>query len=255
MAFPGRRRPLFGIVLWKASEQRPVVDREVAPEVLELGNVSEQVRPDDLDALMQRIRADVEARKAKADAQAIGTNDVQVLPPPIDAGRLQYTAAELLTFYDVVFLRAAHLAVLGREPRGEDAARLLQQLRLGQISRVDVIDALRATDEANARGARISGLGQERFADGIRRSLLGRKLAAFLRISRNIPRLASYMKQVISRVDTTERKVLQLEAQLNEALAARDAAQAQLLDRIEALSRRVAELEGRPGATGHAGER
>ncbi|MGV6871070.1 hypothetical protein ACUSIJ_00030 [Pseudochelatococcus sp. B33] len=217
--------------------------------------MSEQVQPDDLDTLMQRIRADVEARKVKADAQAIGTNGLQILPPPIDSGRLQYTAAELLAFYDVVFLRAAHLAVLGREPRGEGAAKLLQQLRLGQISRVDVIDALRASDEAHVRGARISGLGRERFTDGIRRSLLGRKLAALLRISRNIPRLASYMKQVIARVDTTERKVLQLEAQLNEALAAREAAEAQLLERIETLSRRVVELEGRPDAAGHAGER
>lgn len=219
------------------------------------GDVSEQVQPDDLDALMQRIRADVEARKAKADAQVLGGDEVQVVPAPVDATRLQYTAAELLAFYDVVFLRAAHLAVLGREPRGESAAGLLQQLRLGQISRVGIIDALRATDEAQARGARISGLGRERFADGIRRSLLGRKLAALARILRNIPRLASYMRQVISRVDATERTVLQLERRLGDALAEREALEAQLLGRIETLSRQISELEGRIDAKGHVGER
>lgn len=217
--------------------------------------MSEHVQPDDLDALMQRIRADVEARKAKADAQAIGVSGVQVLPPPVDPGRLQYTASELLTHYDVVFLRAAHLAVLGREPQGETATRLLQQLRLGQISRVDVIDALRATDEAQGRGARISGLGQERFTETIRRSMLGQKLAALLRIARNIPRLASYMRQVISRTEITERKMQQLEAQLNETLVARETVEAQLLERIDSLSRRVIELEERLGATGDAGDR
>lgn len=215
--------------------------------------MSEQVQPDDLDALMQRIRADVETRKAKAGAQAIGTSEMHVLPPPVNVARLQYTAAELLAFYDVVFLRAAHLAVLGREPQGDGAAKLLQQLRLGEVSRLDIIETLRASDEAQARGARISGLGQERFLDRIRRSSLGRKLAAVLRIARNVPRLASYMKQVISRVDTSERKVVQLEGKLNEALAGREAVEAQLLERIDILSRRVAELEGRLDAIGHVG--
>lgn len=218
--------------------------------------MSEQVQPDDLDVLMQRIRADVEARKAQADAQAVAAGTAaQVLPPPVDAARLQYTAAELLSFYDAVFLRAAHLAVLGREPRGEDAAGLLQRLRLGEVSRVDIIDTLRATDEANARGARISGLGQERFAEGIRRSALGRKLAALVRISRNIPRLASYMKQVIARVDGTERKVLHLEGRLSEALAAREAAEARLAERVESLTRRIGELEGRLDANRDVSER
>lgn len=219
-------------------------------EVLEWGNVSEQAQPDDLDVLMRRIRADVEARKAKADAQVIGATSAQALPPPVDSARLQFTAAELLGFYDVTFLRAAHLAVLGREPQGESAAKLLQQLRLGQVSRLDIVDALRATDEAHARGARVTGLERERFLEGIRRSLLGRKIAALARISRNIPRLASYMKQVITRVDATERKVAHLEGQLAEALSARETLEAS----TQALSRRIEALEARLDAAGLAGK-
>lgn len=218
--------------------------------------MNEQVQPDDLDALMQRIRANVEARKASAEAQVIAPDNAPAVAAPIDAGRQHYAAAEILAFYDVAFLRAAHLAVLGREPDGEVASRLLQQLRLGDITRIDVIDTLRASDEAGVRGVRISGLGRERFVDNIRRSAITRKLAALVRISRNIPRLASYMRQVISRVDLTERKVQQLEGQLKEALAARAASEAQLLQRIEALSSRIAAIEGRSSPGGEkAGDR
>lgn len=220
--------------------------------------MSELGQPDELDVLMQRVRADVEARKVRAAAtetQAVAGNaGAPALPPPVDAGRLRYSAAELLAFYDVVFLRAAHIAVLGREPEGDAPARLLQQLRLGEIGRVEVIDVLRASDEAQARGASITGLTRERFSDGVRRSIAGRKLAALLRISRNIPRLASYMRQVISRVDTTERKMAQLEARLNEAQAAREAAEGQLRAQVEALSRRVLDLEGHSDAAGNAGQ-
>ncbi|MBB3809651.1 hypothetical protein [Pseudochelatococcus contaminans] len=212
--------------------------------------MNEQVQPDDLDALMQRIRANVEARKASTEAQVIVPDNVSAVAAPIDAGRQHYAAVEILAFYDVAFLRAAHLAILGREPDGEVASRLLQQLRLGDITRIDVIDTLRASDEAGVRGVRISGLGRARFADNIRRSAITRKLAALVRISRNIPRLASYMRQVISRVDLAERKVQQLEGQLKEALAARAAAEARMLERIETLSGRVANIEERSQAAG-----
>ncbi|MGI6245330.1 MAG: hypothetical protein ACOYJQ_06145 [Pseudochelatococcus sp.] len=216
--------------------------------------MSEQVPLDDLDALMQRVRADVEARKARANAEIAAVNGADVIPPPVDAARLDYTATELLAHYDVVFMRAAHLAVLGREPAGEDAARFLQRLRLGEMSRIEVIDALAATDEAQARGARISGLARERFVERVRRSLLGRKLAALARIMRNIPRLASYMRQVVARVDAAERKVQQLERRLEETIEARKASEAQLGQRIQALTQQIGALEARAGG-GQDGER
>ncbi|MFC0219011.1 hypothetical protein ACFFJ7_11465 [Pseudochelatococcus lubricantis] len=205
--------------------------------------MSELVRLDDLDALMQRVRADVEARKARADARIVGGNGAEVAPPPLDPAQLRYTATEILAHYDVVFMRAAYLSLLGREPAGEDAARFLQQLRLGQISRIDLIDALAATDEAQARGARISGLRRERFLDRIRRSRLGRKIVALASLARSIPRLASEVRRLAARVDTAERKAQQLERRLEEEHKAKTESEVQFSRQIEVLTQKISELE------------
>ncbi|MFT0891450.1 hypothetical protein [Pseudochelatococcus sp. G4_1912] len=207
--------------------------------------MGEMVRLNDLDILMQKVRADVEARKARVDAEAYALNDAEELPPPIDVNRMRYTAAELLANYDVVFLRSAYLAILGQEPDGDNAAQYLQDLRLGQLSRIDVLDCLLATDEARARGVRVSGLRRERFIERARRSVFGRKLGVLVRIAGNIPRLASYMRQVIARVDTAESKLQKLERHLIEAQAERQTCEALINQHLQAMTLQISELQER----------
>lgn len=201
--------------------------------------MTELVHLDDLDVLMQKVRANIEARKSRIDTQDFVSAGKNNVPPPVDVKRTHYSAAELLASYDSVFMRTVYLAITGHEPCGKEAAQLLQELRLGKISRIDVIDILLTGHDARERGVVITGLRRQRFYDRMRRSIVLGKMTALARIARNIPRLASYMRQVISRVDGAERKVNQLELQLIQANQERQALEVFMQQQVQVLSARI----------------
>lgn len=212
--------------------------------------MSDVLQTHDLDTLMRRVRADVQARKSTVDAESgaggegAAAKGASAMAIPLDRNRTSYRAGELLAFHDVVFLRAAFIAVLGREPDRE-ANDLLRRLRLGEIGKTEALATLLATEEAHSRNVRIRGLWWHQLVGGAKSSAIGRKSASLARITRNIPRLASYIRQVVERVDVAERKVGYLQQRLDEEIASRQQEQGELSFQVRELADRLAGLEKR----------
>jgi hypothetical protein len=112
--------------------------------------VSDTSDDPDLDGLMERICGELAQRRlgdggGMPDAPAAVS--APLLPPAsswadqtvVDPTRRRYSARELLRLPDAAFLRAAYLAVLGREPDQAGWSVTLPRLRRPESSRVEVL--------------------------------------------------------------------------------------------------------------------
>jgi hypothetical protein len=206
--------------------------------------------PPDLDVLMERLRAEVAARRKQALAPPAEEPDDTEAAEAIDPARRRYHVREFLYLPDAAFVRAAARAVLGRDPTATEQADLLDRLRLGQAERLEIVAILRQQPEGQARGAGIGGLQARLFVMRVRRSASLAALRSMVRLLRNTPRLAGYMRQVVARVDQAERKADSATQRAAEATQALIAAEARL-DAAEAALRQItARLEAAEQALG-----
>ena len=165
----------------------------------------------DLDGLMERIRGELIQRRAGDGEGLPGAAPFLVseplLPPAsswadqttIDPTRRRYSARELLRLQDAAFLRAAYLAVLGREPDQAGWSVTLTRLRRSESSRVEVLHSLVTSVEGRARGVAISGLAVRLFGERIAR-LPGLRTvvaaASALRLLRQLPLLRARQEEL-----------------------------------------------------------
>jgi hypothetical protein len=148
----------------------------------------------DLDALMTRVRAEVEARKQQAAADA-----------SIVAAPRKYDADGLLALPAAAFIRESYSTIFGRAPDEQEFATLRDRLLTGNVTRSGVLKELLDTDEAKARNARIDGLFGSVARDNFRRSAPGRWLAQIGHALRTIYLLPKRIGQFLKRVDAIER--------------------------------------------------
>jgi hypothetical protein len=156
----------------------------------------------DLDVLMARVRAEVEARKAQAliDAhQSAGGETASA-----DSAR-RYRAGVLLALPNAEFIKESYLATLGREPQEDELTELRDRLLTGQISRFRALKDLLDTEEARQRHSKIAGLRLSEILDAIRRSAPARWLARVGQTIRTIYLLPRRIPQFLKRVDVIER--------------------------------------------------
>ena len=160
----------------------------------------------DLDEMMARIRAEVadRARQAEEAGPANGSDLSSAVP---DTAGFALTAHELLALPVAEFVRASHLALLGREPQPDEFVGLRDRLLVGKVGRMRVLREFRSSGEGRARRLRVKGLMREFVWDRIYWSppakfgrLVGRIAADTWRLPRNI-------RQFIARVETLERRV------------------------------------------------
>jgi len=197
--------------------------------------------PPDLNQLMERLRAEVAARRGRALSEPEeDALDESVAAEAIDPTRRRYHVRDFLYLPNAACIRGAFRAVLGRDPTAEELAGMLDRLRLGQAERLELVAELHAMPEAVARGARIAGLRARLLVVRLRTNRTAGTARAAMRLLRNTPRLAGYMRQVVARVDEAERKANDAKQRAAEATSALLAAEARL-DAAEAVLRRLAD--------------
>jgi hypothetical protein len=147
----------------------------------------------ELDALMQRIRAEL-AEQQRAAAE--GLLDRDVLPA---------SWADFATLPEDAFVEAAYRVALDRSPSTEEATRFGWALR-GGASRATHLAELLASPEARARGAKVPGVARRAAMDRLRRAILEsgahERLRPVLRVARGLRRLARSAPR-LARLDET----------------------------------------------------
>lgn len=174
----------------------------------------------DLDALMERVRAEVNARRDRTSAGTASAQQNAAANPDAPV----YNIDALIALPDAEFVRAAYRAIFAREASEDEFTGSRDRLLTGDIDRTRLLGELLKSDEARARGARIEGLGRHEFGDAIRHSALARWATNVAHTLRTIYLLPRRIRQFLKRVDGIERTAGET------ALAAN-----QLLSRVRAL--------------------
>jgi hypothetical protein len=167
----------------------------------------------DLDALMERLRAEVEQRRSQASAGGAG-------------GGQRYDAQALLDLPDAEFVATARRFILGREAGADEVGRDLDRLLLGRVSRTAFLQELMSSAEGRARGVPLEGLARAIRRERMRDGVVSRWLLNAAQVFRTIYLLPRRIRQFQKRVDLLERRAadvaLRIEA-LERSLQAREA--------------------------------
>ncbi|HEX3431010.1 MAG TPA: methyltransferase domain-containing protein [Rhizomicrobium sp.] len=176
----------------------------------------------DLDALMEKIRAEVAERKQLAGATAPSE------PAPIattDFAARKWNARELLALPATDFARATHLAFFGREPSPDEFVRLRDRLLVEGVGRMRILREFHRSAEARTQRLPIEGLTQQFVWDRFYWSPPA-KFARFIsRGARNLWLLRRHIREFIDRVEILERRSAEMTA------AVRNLQSAQMHDR------------------------
>ena len=163
---------------------------------------------------------------------------------PDEDARDGLTLKDLLRPYDVDFIRAAYLHLLGRPPEAAELDQWLSQVRGGSQSKMDVLVAIRYSLEGRGRGTHVPGLAMRRaFRTPLRLPVIGYAL-------RCVWQLVT-LSELARRVNTIENNFMghaKVEAQhLDRSIERLEAAIESGQARIDTIETRV---EGDAAATG-----
>ncbi|MCL1634638.1 methyltransferase domain-containing protein [Luteimonas sp. SX5] len=183
-----------------------------------------------VDEIMRRVRAEIVQRGGIAFPDEAGTageaGDPLWWRPAADRlpEKREYALADLLAFSDADFVVTAYRVVLFRSPDEEGFRHFLSQLRLGNLSKVEVLGALRWSAEGRARGVHIDGLLAPYVMRQWRRKrvigpLIG-WLHAFARLGSLPDRLAGAESAQARELQQLGRQLNHMGAQLDKRLAA-----------------------------------
>lgn len=160
-----------------------------------------------LDELMERVRAEVTRRRAaqatEHDGEETGKGPADRLPRWFPAsGNLPakpaYSLDELLQFADEEFVATAYRVLLRRPPDSAGMAHYLEALRNGHLSKVEILGAIRFSEEGRKTDVHVDGLLIPYKLHELRRiPILGRLLAFSLAL-KNLPRLSRYLQTMES---------------------------------------------------------
>lgn len=70
----------------------------------------------------------------------------------------RYHIGDLLRYHDRVFVDSAYRAILKRPADATESARDLKRLRSGEFNKIDLLAALRYSNEGKAKGVEVDGL-------------------------------------------------------------------------------------------------
>jgi O-antigen chain-terminating methyltransferase len=175
----------------------------------------------DLDVLMRRIRAQVEARRGVHAAAAcepanvasehalrlerVRENAPAFVPKP------RYDLADFLAYYDEEFLQRVYRGVLRRNPDSTGCASFLQALRANALSRIEVLGRIRYSREGRAADVAVNGLAVRFALRSMRRlPLIGRLVGIVQYVVRLPDVIASHerFEGEIARREAALRRVL-----------------------------------------------
>ncbi|HEU4434627.1 MAG TPA: hypothetical protein VFR51_14685, partial [Pyrinomonadaceae bacterium] len=70
----------------------------------------------------------------------------------------RYHISDLLRYHDRAFVENSYRAILKRPPDATEFARDLKRLRSGEFNKIDLLSALRYSNEGKAKGVELDGL-------------------------------------------------------------------------------------------------
>jgi hypothetical protein len=146
----------------------------------------------DLDDLMKRLRAEVEARKGQ---------------PATTSAQINHSIDALLAMPDAEFVTAAYHSALDRAPSAHEASGSLNRLLLGRVTRTGLLREFVDSKEGRGRGARVDDLA---IAEQRERASRGAVARLFLDIRnglRTLYLLPRRIGQFVRRVDALEGKL------------------------------------------------
>lgn len=120
-----------------------------------------------MDVVMRRVNSEVARRLARSpsargesERQGHASGELPRWQPsaPRIAAKREYTLHELLACSDADFVETAYRTVLRRPPDAGGLAHHVNMLRSGELSKVEVLAALRWSTEGEARGVHVDGL-------------------------------------------------------------------------------------------------
>jgi O-antigen chain-terminating methyltransferase len=200
-----------------------------------------------LDALMEKLREEVNARKRHASAPPTST-------PPNSAPAAQgYRIDRLLALPDAEFVRAAYNAIFARDATEAEFTRSRDRLLTGETGRTRLLREFLRSGEALKRGARIEGLKRREFADWMRRSTPAKWAMNAAHTVRTIYLLPRRIRQFLKRVDGIERTAGETALRASLLSTRVEAAErtahevGRLLPRVDALETATASLERKLG--------
>ncbi|WP_439548404.1 hypothetical protein [Falsiroseomonas sp.] len=174
----------------------------------------------ELDAIMERMRAEIAAQR-----QAVAANS---LAPDVLPKRMSAFAG----MSEDGFLEAAFRATLGRSPTPAERELAVWQVR-GRMTRAVMLERMLALPEVRARGVRIAGVRWQAFLDRVRRLLRESGVTARLSTLRRVARGLRLLLRAAPRL-----------ARIDEALAAtRQAAVAEQTQRFTSFVLQQTELQ------------
>ncbi len=178
----------------------------------------------DLDALMERLRTEVEARKLQAGSPDAASGAIL-------GGRTAYSARLLLDLPEAEFVVTAHRAILRREADADEVGRHLDRLLLGEVTRAGLLHELMHSQAGREGGVKITGLWRAEQGERIRNGLVARLYFDFLQTLKTISLLPKRIAQFVRRVDGLEKRAAEtalridaLERALHDLNAAQDGA-------------------------------
>jgi len=171
----------------------------------------------DLDALMEKIRAEVAERKHLSGA-VVPTEPAQIAAA--DFATRKWSARELLALPATGFARATYLAFYGREPSPAEFDRLRDRLLVDGVGRMRILREFRRSAEARARRLPVEGLMQEFVWDRSYWSPPAKFGRLVGRGARNIWLLPRHIRAFVGRVETLERRAAEITAGLRNVQSA-----------------------------------
>lgn len=129
--------------------------------------------------LQEKIKAEIE----KSDANALE--------------KASYRVEDLLHYHDAQFISMLYRVILQREPDAEGFDTLLQQLRSGQRSELELLIGVRYSPEGRAKGVSIAGLSKRRFLARVYRLPLIGYIVQLLTIPRYITHINALQNRVV----------------------------------------------------------
>jgi 2-polyprenyl-3-methyl-5-hydroxy-6-metoxy-1,4-benzoquinol methylase len=174
----------------------------------------------DLDELMERIRAEVSERKRLSGIAAPLSEPGAA---PADFASHRWNARELLTLPTAEFMRASHLAFLGREPTPDEFVKLRDRILVSYVGRMRILREFRASKEARARRYHLPGFWRESARDRLYWSppaKFGRLVAALIG---GIYRMPGRIRDYIARIELLERRAAEASATIRAVQSAQAA--------------------------------
>ncbi|HEY3777883.1 MAG TPA: class I SAM-dependent methyltransferase [Rhizomicrobium sp.] len=184
----------------------------------------------DLDELMERIRAEVAERKRQSNTAAL------FVPAPVmpDPGARNWSVQEILALPLAEFVRAVHLAFLGREPSPDEFVRVRDRLLAGHAGRMRILREFRSSLDARERRRSVAGFWRASAGDRIYWSPPAKAGRSIGRAVSSLWNTRRRVREYIARLETVERRTAETASALRTLQSAEITHVRQLKDQLAA---------------------